>query len=125
MDSEKNTEIDNKDNKSRELKSKDIDSENNTDTDNFNISLEQLSLEDDEVIRNNTNFETDPIVSLDNDKEESTNKYNISELLTNNDKENNIVNNINPVLMNNDNDQDDSTNTANEIMEIGKSFLFL
>ena len=73
VDSEKNTEIDNKDNRSGELKSKDIDSENNTDTDNSNISSEQLSLEDNEVIRNNTDFETDPIVSPDNDKEESTN----------------------------------------------------
>ena len=102
----KNNEIDNKDNRSKELRSKDIDSENNSDTNNSNISSEQLSAEDVEVIRNNTDVETDPIVSPDNDEEESTNKDNISELQTNNDEEGNIVDN-----MNNDDNQDESTNT--------------
>ena len=125
VDSEKNTEIDNKDNRSRKMRSKDIDSENNSDTNNSNISSEQLSPEDNEIIRNNTDVETDPIASPENDKEESTNKHNISELLTNNDEENNIVDNISPILMNNDNNHDDSTNTDNEIMETRKSILLL
>ena len=66
-DTEPNNEIDNKDNRRRELRSKDNDSENNSDTNNSHISSEQLSPENDKVIRNNTDVETHPIISPDND----------------------------------------------------------
>ena len=97
----------------------------NTNTDNSNISSEQFSQEDNVEIRNNSNIETDPMVSPDNDEEESTNADNINGLLTSDDEENNIVDNINPILMNSDDDQEDSTDSVNEIMETGKSILLL
>ena len=84
-----------------------------------------MLLEDDEAIENNTNFKTDPNVSLDNDEEETNNKDNISGLLTNNDEGSNKVDNISLILINNDNDHGDSTNTDNEIMETRKSILLL
>ena len=65
------------------------------------------------------------MVSPDNDEEESTNEDNINGLITSDDEENNIVDNINPILMNSDDNQEDSTDSVNEIMETGKSILLL
>ena len=113
------------DNVSGKLTNKDVDYENNTDTDRSSIDTEQLPLKDDEEIGNNTNFETDPNVSLDNDEEETNNKDDISRLLTNNEKGSNNVDNISPILMDNDDDHGDNTNIDNGIMETRKLILLL